>query len=193
MYFSVDRIVGRKATLIGEDKKPMQVPLTFLPRGTKAGDMLLYRDRHFEKAEEKQRERREGIADKLSKLLGLKDPPDATQQETREAPEPKNTITKKSPIDEKIERAAARREELAREHRRTAGHPEKAGEKPKWEQENSQHEAGREPRSDAARAAEREARREQRRRERAQNSSPPDAQNGVVVVEASDAPAEPEK
>lgn len=70
MYFSVDRIIKKRAMLIGEDKKPLEVPLELLPDGIKSGDMLLYTSSgKFVPAEEKARERRQGVADMLGVLL----------------------------------------------------------------------------------------------------------------------------
>lgn len=70
MYFSIDRIIKGKAMLIGEDKKPLEVPLSLLPGGVKSGDMLLYTSSgKFVLAEERARERREGVADMLATLL----------------------------------------------------------------------------------------------------------------------------
>ena len=69
MLFSVDRIIGGTAVLIGEDQKPLEVPLSMLPQGTKSGDMLYYEENCFQQAPEKAAERREAIAEMLGKLL----------------------------------------------------------------------------------------------------------------------------
>lgn len=74
MYFSVDRIIKGKAVLIGEDRKPLTVPLDMLPAGTKSGDMLLYTNSgKFIQAEERARERRQGVAEMLGVLLKAED------------------------------------------------------------------------------------------------------------------------
>lgn len=74
MYFSIDRIIKGKAMLIGEDKKPLEVPLSLLPEGVKSGDMLQYTSSgKFVMAEERARERREGVAEMLATLLGRGD------------------------------------------------------------------------------------------------------------------------
>lgn len=74
MYFSVDRIIKGKAMLIGEDRKPLEVSLSLLPPGTKSGDMLIYTNSgKFIQAEERARERREGVAEMLGILLKAED------------------------------------------------------------------------------------------------------------------------
>ncbi|MDL2254402.1 DUF3006 domain-containing protein [Ruminococcaceae bacterium OttesenSCG-928-I18] len=69
MLFSVDRIIGKTAVLIGEDQKPLEVPLSMLPKGVKPGEMLYYENNEFQYAPEKTKERRETIAGVLSQLL----------------------------------------------------------------------------------------------------------------------------
>ncbi len=69
MYFSIDRIVQGQAMLIGEDEKPMEIPVWMLPDGAKSGDMLLYTRGKFVLAEERAKERRQGVADMLGILL----------------------------------------------------------------------------------------------------------------------------
>lgn len=69
IYFSIDRFEGKTAILIGEDAKPLDVPVSMLPQGVKPGEMLLYEDGEFLKAPEKTQERRKEVADMLAKLL----------------------------------------------------------------------------------------------------------------------------
>lgn len=69
MFFSIDRIVGGRAMLMGEDNKPLEVGVDLLPPGAKAGDMLYYEKGRFTAAPNKTRERRERMADVLGQLL----------------------------------------------------------------------------------------------------------------------------
>lgn len=69
MFFSVDRIVQGKATLVGEDKKPLEVPVAMLPPGAREGDMLYYGKAGFEPAPDKTAERRSRVAGMLELLL----------------------------------------------------------------------------------------------------------------------------
>lgn len=69
MYFSIDRKTGGKAMLVGEDKKPLEVPLAMLPPGAKEGEMLLYQNGKFLPAEDKTKERRERVSETLAMLL----------------------------------------------------------------------------------------------------------------------------
>lgn len=72
MFFSIDRIVSGKAELIGEDRKPLQVPVDMLPEGAKAGEMLFYSNGKFTLAPDKTAERRSRVAGMLGALLGGK-------------------------------------------------------------------------------------------------------------------------
>lgn len=69
MYFSIDRKTAGKAMLMGEDKKPLEVPADMLPPGAKEGDMLLYQNGRFLPAADKTRERRERVSEALAMLL----------------------------------------------------------------------------------------------------------------------------
>ena len=73
MYFSIDRILGPAAVLIGEDGKPLDLPVSFLPEGSKPGDMLFYEEGKFTPAPEKAKERRERVAGMLGILLKHED------------------------------------------------------------------------------------------------------------------------
>lgn len=73
MFFSIDRIImGGKAELIGEDRKPLQVPVDMLPEGAKPGDVLFYSNGKFTPAPEKTAERRSRVAGMLGMLLSGK-------------------------------------------------------------------------------------------------------------------------
>ena len=78
MFFSVDRIGGETAELMGEDKRSLTVPVSLLPAGTREGDMLFYGREGFVAAPEKTAERRSRVADMLGKLLDM---PDGTEEE----------------------------------------------------------------------------------------------------------------
>lgn len=82
MYFSVDRIIKKRAVLIGEDKKPLEVPLDMLPGGIKTGDMLYYDRGGFILTPDKAAERRERVAEMLEVLLKTPDAPQ-TDEETQ--------------------------------------------------------------------------------------------------------------
>lgn len=69
MFFSIDRIVDGVAMLIGEDRKPLEVPAHMLPNGAKEGDTVRYRNGMFFPAPEKTAERRAMVADMLALLL----------------------------------------------------------------------------------------------------------------------------
>lgn len=69
MLFSLDRISGNRAVLIGEDQKPLEVPLSMLPDKSKSGDMFTYQDGSFSPAEDEQVKRRERVAEMLEILL----------------------------------------------------------------------------------------------------------------------------
>ena len=69
MYFSIDRVVGKTAHLIGEDQKPLDVPVAMLPAGAKNGDMVRFKDGVFLCAPQKTEERRAHMADMLETLL----------------------------------------------------------------------------------------------------------------------------
>lgn len=69
MYFSIDKIEGDKATLIGEDRKPLVVPLSLLPEGSQSTGMLKYQDGAFHAAPQKTAEQQKKIAGMLSQLL----------------------------------------------------------------------------------------------------------------------------
>lgn len=69
MYFSLDRIVSGKAMLLGEDGKPLEVPLSMLPEGAQNGDMFFFENGKFTKDENKAKERRERVAEMLEVLL----------------------------------------------------------------------------------------------------------------------------
>ncbi len=73
MFFSVDRIVGGKAELMGEDRSPLTVPVNMLPPGTREGDMLFYGKDGFCAAPDKTAERRGRVADMLGKMLHMTD------------------------------------------------------------------------------------------------------------------------
>lgn len=73
MYFSVDRIVSGKAMLIGEDGKPLEVPVSMLPKGAKEGIMLWYEKGKFTLDEGKTEERRAQVAEMLGILLNSED------------------------------------------------------------------------------------------------------------------------
>ncbi len=73
MFFSVDRIVGSKAELMGEDRSPLTVPVAMLPPGTREGDMLFYSKNGFSAAPEKTAERRSRVADMLAQMLKMPD------------------------------------------------------------------------------------------------------------------------
>ncbi len=77
MFFSVDRIISGRAVLIGQDGKPLEVPVNMLPNGTKEGDMLYYGKDGFTPAPEKTAERRSRVAGMLGVLLrGMHEPED---------------------------------------------------------------------------------------------------------------------
>lgn len=80
MFFSVDRIIDGKAELIGEDKRPLTVPVSMLPPGTREGDMLYYANGAFTPAPDKTAERRSRVADMLERLLYM--PDDETEEDT---------------------------------------------------------------------------------------------------------------
>ncbi|MDL2294469.1 DUF3006 domain-containing protein [Ruminococcaceae bacterium OttesenSCG-928-D13] len=69
MYFSIDRKIGQRAMLTGEDRKPLEVPLEMLPPGAKEGDMLLYEGGKFYPAPGKADERRRQVGEALAMLL----------------------------------------------------------------------------------------------------------------------------
>ena len=69
MLFSIDRIIGKTAELIGEDGKALQVPSNMLPKNARSGDMLDYREGAFQPAPDKAEERRERVGEMLSMLL----------------------------------------------------------------------------------------------------------------------------
>lgn len=69
MYFSVDKISGKLAELVGEDKKPLTVKTSMLPPGTRQGEMLYYNKGRFFAAPDKTAERRTAVANMLEKLL----------------------------------------------------------------------------------------------------------------------------
>lgn len=73
MYFSIDRIVKGKATLIGEDKKPLVVSQSLLPAGSKSGDVLLYKNGKFVNDTEKTLQRRQRMGEMLTTLLYTKE------------------------------------------------------------------------------------------------------------------------
>ena len=73
MMFSIDRIIGKTAVLIGEDQKPLEVPTSMLPKGAKPGDMLVYEEKEFQYSPEKTAARRETIANTLALLLKQED------------------------------------------------------------------------------------------------------------------------
>lgn len=79
MFFSVDRIISGKAELIGEDKRPLAVPVDMLPPGTREGDMLYYSNGAFTPALDKTAERRSRVADMLERLLQM--PDDETEED----------------------------------------------------------------------------------------------------------------
>lgn len=69
MLFSIDRIVGQTAELIGEDRKPLQVPSNMLPRDARSGDMLWYENGRFAPAKDKAEARRRQMGETLAFLL----------------------------------------------------------------------------------------------------------------------------
>lgn len=73
MLFSIDRIIGGNTVLIGEDRKPLEVPSKMLPKNARSGDMLEYIDGKFIPAPDKAAQRRETIGQMLSLLLNTED------------------------------------------------------------------------------------------------------------------------
>lgn len=69
MFFSIDRIVGDIAVLIGEDGRALEVPVAMLPVGAKAGEMLYHGNEGFSLAPDKTAERRSRVAGMLELLL----------------------------------------------------------------------------------------------------------------------------
>lgn len=69
MLFSIDRITQGRAVLIDEGGKPLEVPVSMLPQGMRAGDMVEYEGSDFIPAEDKAHERRERVAEMLELLL----------------------------------------------------------------------------------------------------------------------------
>jgi hypothetical protein len=69
VFFSIDRFEGETAVLIGEDRRPLEVPVSLLPQGAKPGEMLFYGKDGFSPAPEKTAERRGRMAAILEKLL----------------------------------------------------------------------------------------------------------------------------
>lgn len=69
MLFSLDRVLGQTAVLMGEDNAPLEVPLSMLPKGAKNGDMFWYEKGIFSPAPDKAAQRRTRVADMLGQLL----------------------------------------------------------------------------------------------------------------------------
>ncbi|MFV0413059.1 MAG: DUF3006 domain-containing protein [Oscillospiraceae bacterium] len=69
MYYSVDRIEGNIAALIGEDGSSLMAAVEELPYGTHEGDMLLLEGGSFAAAPEKTQQRRAEIQSLLDQLL----------------------------------------------------------------------------------------------------------------------------
>lgn len=76
MLFSLDRVVGKTAVLMGEDNKPLEVPLDMLPKGAKNGEMFWYEKGRFTPAPDKAAERRERVSGMLATLLHTHDDED---------------------------------------------------------------------------------------------------------------------
>ncbi len=73
MLFSVDRIIGDKVVLVGEDEKTLDVPRSMLPQNARSGDMFRYKDGMFLPAPMEAAERRERMSDMLRFLLSEED------------------------------------------------------------------------------------------------------------------------
>lgn len=69
MYYSVDRIEGNIAALVGEDGSSFMAAVEELPYGTHEGDMLLLAEGAFTAAPEKTHQRRAEIQGLLDQLL----------------------------------------------------------------------------------------------------------------------------
>ena len=73
MLFSIDRIVGKTAELVGEDRKMLTVPSKMLPKNARAGDMLRYENGVFLPAPDAAAARRAAVSEMLSILLHTDD------------------------------------------------------------------------------------------------------------------------
>ena len=70
MYYSVDRITGQVAVLVGEDETLLEAPLPALPAGVKTGDVFVREEGVFVFSRDMTDARRAAAEQMLRALLG---------------------------------------------------------------------------------------------------------------------------
>ncbi len=70
MYYSVDRVAGGNAVLVGEDETLLEAPLAALPAGVRTGDVFAREDGAFTFSQERTDARRTEAEQMLHTLLG---------------------------------------------------------------------------------------------------------------------------
>ncbi len=69
MVYSVDRVIGDRAILLGDDGEPLDMPLSSLPEGIKTGDILRWEDGKAARSPADEEARRKLVAQMLGQLL----------------------------------------------------------------------------------------------------------------------------